>query len=201
MEGFKCRKDILFYFCLMSMALLNYKEAQTNFKQILRKVPGDKATQENLEQCGNYLKKKRGAWAGPELEISSLENEKGEVSASISGLEHAYFHYIIKLSKEGGKLPKKHVFAIVAEVHELCCQEYQGLVLDILRQYFRLRMTLVKIYIEKHGPMTFDKDVKLESVDSIDIVQYCQGSIPQYKRLRGKDNDIFCKDWEPELLT
>ncbi|KAM9934837.1 hypothetical protein OXX80_005575 [Metschnikowia pulcherrima] len=40
------------------MALLNYKEAQTNFKQILRKVPGEKATQENLKQCVNYLKKK-----------------------------------------------------------------------------------------------------------------------------------------------
>ena len=40
------------------MTLLNYKEAQTNFKQILRKVPGDKATQENLKQCVNYLRKK-----------------------------------------------------------------------------------------------------------------------------------------------
>ena len=44
----------------MLMALLNYKEAQTNFKQILRKVPGDKATQKNLKQCVNYLKKNRG---------------------------------------------------------------------------------------------------------------------------------------------
>ncbi|KAM9917955.1 hypothetical protein OXX59_008999 [Metschnikowia pulcherrima] len=108
---------------------------------------------------------------------------------------------MIKISREGGKLPKKHVFAIVAKVHEPCRQEYEGLVSDILRQYFRLRMTLVKIYIEKHGPMTFDKDVKSESVDPIDIVQYCQRSISQYKRLWGNDNDIFCKDLEPELLT
>ncbi|KAM9897867.1 hypothetical protein OXX69_010098 [Metschnikowia pulcherrima] len=145
-----------------------------------------------------YMQK---SWAGPELEISQLENEKGEVSASISGLEHAYFHCIIKLSKEGGKLPKKQVFANVAKVHEPCCQEYEGLVSDILCQYFRLRMSLVKIYIEKHGPMTFDKDVKSESGDSIDIVQYCQRSISQYKRLRGNDNDIFCKDLKIKLLT
>ncbi|KAM9911664.1 hypothetical protein OXX69_003303 [Metschnikowia pulcherrima] len=108
---------------------------------------------------------------------------------------------MIKISREGGKLPKKHVFAIVAKVHEPCRQEYEGLVSDILCQYFRLRMTLVKIYIEKHGPMAFDKDVKSESVDSIDIVQSCQGSILQYKRLSGNDNDISCKDLEIKLPT
>ena len=60
---------------------------------------------------------------------------------------------------------------------------------------------MVKIYIEKHGPMAFDQDVKSESVDSIDIVQYCQRSISQYKQLRGNDNDIFCKDLKIKLLT
>ncbi|KAM9906609.1 hypothetical protein OXX79_001440 [Metschnikowia pulcherrima] len=82
------------------MALLNYKEAQTNFKQILRKVPGDKATQENLKQ----------SWAGPELETSFLENENGELSVLMSGLDHAYLQYMIKLSKEGRKPPKKARF-------------------------------------------------------------------------------------------
>lgn len=130
------------------MALLNYKEAQTNFKIILQKVPGDRATQENFKQCGNYLKKQaferaiagddktsviysvdydgmlvEKSWTGPELDISPKKAASGEVSVDIQGLNLDYLKYMIQLFKDGGKLPKKHVFAIVAKVHEICRRE------------------------------------------------------------------------------
>ncbi|GEQ72314.1 hypothetical protein JCM33374_g6001 [Metschnikowia sp. JCM 33374] len=130
------------------MALLNYKEAQTNFKHILKKVPNDKATAENLKQCVNYLKKEAferaiagdsktsiiysldyegmfvdKSWTGPQLNITQTKSSTGEVKVDIGGLDQSYLRYMIQLFKDGGKLPKQHVFAIVAKVHEICRSE------------------------------------------------------------------------------
>ncbi|KAF8001428.1 hypothetical protein HF325_003929 [Metschnikowia pulcherrima] len=140
------------------MALLNYKEAQTNFKQILKKVPGDKATQENLKQCVNYLKKEaferaiagnektlviynvdydgmlvEKSWTGPELEISQLKNENGEVSVllavcstrapilarscwkkarkvTVVGDTHGQFYDVLNLFQKFGHVSPEHVY-------------------------------------------------------------------------------------------
>lgn len=129
------------------MAMLNYKEAQTNFKIILKKLPKDKATNENLKQCVNYLKKEaferaiagdekasiiqsldyegmlvEKSWEGPSLDITTTKTDQG-VEVNISGLDDKYLKYMIRLFKKGGKLPKKHVFAILAKVHQLLREE------------------------------------------------------------------------------
>lgn len=125
------------------MALLNYKEAQNNFKLVLQKAPSDKVTLQNLKQCQNYLKKQafekaiagdgpvsvlnsidydslllEKTWEGPDLTITRTEE-----GVHIEGLDHAYLKYMITLFKDGGKLPKKHVFAIINKVHELFSKE------------------------------------------------------------------------------
>lgn len=127
------------------MALLNYREAQTNFRIILKKMPADRATNENLKQCVNYLKKEaferaiagdtkalviegldysgmlvEKLWDGPELGVSARKNAAlGELEVELTGMDDAYLRHMIALFKSGGKLPKKHVFAIIAKVNQL----------------------------------------------------------------------------------
>lgn len=144
------------------MAILQYKEAQQNFKTILKKLPGDRLTLENHKQCVNYLKKQaferaiagdsKGSilseidyqgvavekwWEGPDLDISVEKNtakeqdENAPPVVTIKGLDQEYLKYAIKTFKDGGKLPKKHVFAIVAAV----------------TQIFRLEPTMVEVSI------------------------------------------------------
>lgn len=131
------------------MALLNYKEAQNNFRTILKKIPGDKLTLENFKQCLNYLKREaferaiagdektsviyaldfdgmlvEKSWEGPDLQIKTTKKaDSHEVEVQIDGLDHAYLKYMIELFKNGGRLPKKHVFAIVARVYQILKQE------------------------------------------------------------------------------
>lgn len=129
------------------MAILKYKEAQTNFKKILAKLPNDKLTLENQKQCANYLKKQafekaiagddkelllnsidfdsmlvEKSWEGPELKIKSDKSSK-DVKVDIAGLDLNYLKYMIKVFKEGGRLPKKHVFAIIAKVYSILKSE------------------------------------------------------------------------------
>lgn len=127
------------------MAILNYKEAQINFKEILKKMPNDRLTLENNKQCTSYLKKQafekaiagdvkesvinginyndliiEKTWEGPELSINAKrENKESDLEVEIEGLDLDYLKYMIKLFKDGGKLPKKHVHAIVAKVRQL----------------------------------------------------------------------------------
>lgn len=129
------------------MAILQYKQAQQNFKFILNKLPNDKLTLENYKQCTNYLKRQafekaiagtdhtlvinsvdyqsiqiEKSWEGPDLEIIPTK-KNGEITVEINGLNHDYLKYMIKLFKQGGKLPKKHVFAIITKVYELIKKE------------------------------------------------------------------------------
>lgn len=130
------------------MAILNYKEAQVNFKAILKKLPNDKLTLENHKQCTSYLKKQafekaiagdirasvinstnyddmliEKNWEGPELSISAKKQPESDVVVEIDGLDLNYLKYMIKHFKDGGRLPKKHVFAIVAKVRQLFKEE------------------------------------------------------------------------------
>ncbi|RCK67354.1 Serine/threonine-protein phosphatase T [Candida viswanathii] len=130
------------------MAILQYKQAQLNFKLILNKLPGDKLTVENYKQCTNYLKRQafekaiagtdhtlvinsvdyqsiqiEKSWEGPELKITPRKSKDGEITVEIDGLDEGYLKYMIKLFKDGGKLPKKHVFAIITKVYELLKKE------------------------------------------------------------------------------
>lgn len=129
------------------MAILQYKQAQLNFKFILTKLPNDKLTLENYKQCTNYLKRQafekaiagtdhtlvintvdyqsiqiEKSWEGPNLEINSIK-KNGEIIVDIKGLNQNYLKYMIKLFKNDGKLPKKHVFAIITKVYELLKNE------------------------------------------------------------------------------
>lgn len=134
------------------MALLDYKAAQSNFRIVLKKMPHDKATNENLKQCINYLKKEafekaiagddkasvinsldydsilvEKSWDGPSLDIKTLKRKNAEgapeLDIEIQGLDIDYLKFMIKKFKDGGKLPKKHVFAIIAKVYQLLKQE------------------------------------------------------------------------------
>ncbi|CAH6719319.1 serine/threonine-protein phosphatase T [[Candida] jaroonii] len=129
------------------MAILNYKEAQKNFKIILAKIPNDKLTLENYKQTVSYLKKQaferaiagdakellinsinyesiliEKTWEGPELTIQSKKTDDG-LDINIQGLDEEYLKYMIKLFKDGGRLPKKHVFAIISKVYTLLKKE------------------------------------------------------------------------------
>lgn len=129
------------------MALLNHKEAQNCFKTILKSMPNDKLTLENLKQCQNHLKREaferaiagddkvsviygieyenmlvEKTWDGPELQVS-VKKSPDDMEVTLVGLDQAYLRSMIELFKNGGKLPKKHVFAIIAKVHEILRHE------------------------------------------------------------------------------
>lgn len=131
------------------MASLRHKEAQACFREVLLALPQDKLALENFRQCSNYLRKQaferaiagdakvsvlfgidyeniplEASWNGPSLDITATKNEKtGKFSIEIQGLDQEYLSYMISHFKEGGRLPKKHVFAIVARVYELFAKE------------------------------------------------------------------------------
>lgn len=130
------------------MAILRHKEALAEFKFILKKLPQDKLTLANYKQCSDYLKRQafekaiasddKGLiidnvdfesmiidkyWEGPELEISTSKDKDSHTIFDIKGLDINYLKYMIKTFKEGGKLPKKHVFAIIATVIQLFKEE------------------------------------------------------------------------------
>lgn len=125
------------------MAMLRYKEAQLSFKVILRKLPNDPLTLANHTQCVNYLRRQafekaiagdetamiletidfesvpiEKSWEGPLLSVKTTDTE-GKRSTQITGLDSDYLKYMIKIFKEGGRLPKRHVFIILAKVFEL----------------------------------------------------------------------------------
>lgn len=130
------------------MAILKHKEALGCFKTVLKTLPNDKLTLENHKQCANYLKRQaferaiaseekllvicsvdfehlliEKTWTGPSLDITVKERAANDIDIDIQGLDNDYLKYMIKHFKNGGKLPKKHVFAIVAKVYQLLRQE------------------------------------------------------------------------------
>lgn len=131
------------------MAILQFKEAQKNFNVILARIPNDKLTLEHKKQCSNLLKRQafekaiasedkeslinvmdydsvlvEKSWQGPELKINpQRDSDKQLTDIEILGLDINYLKYMIKLFKDGGKLPKKHVFAIVGKVCTLLKKE------------------------------------------------------------------------------
>ncbi|KAI5959049.1 PPT1 [Candida pseudojiufengensis] len=130
------------------MAILQHKKAQQNFKFLLTKLPNDKLTLENYKQCTNYLKREafekaiagdshvsifntidyssiqiEKSWQGPTLDITTKKDNKNNVIVDIEGLDLNYLKYVIKLFKDGGRLPKKHVFAIIAKVNQILKNE------------------------------------------------------------------------------
>lgn len=151
------------------MALLNYKEAQTNFKIILKKLPNDKLTLENNKQCANYLKKQaferaiagdnktsvldaldiesmllEKTWLGPNLEIRKEKGKDGKRGQIfIDGLDKDYLRHMITLFKNGEKLPKKHVFAIIAYVDQLFREE--NTMVEVTQKHSTLETTITPL--------------------------------------------------------
>lgn len=130
------------------MAILNFKEAQSNFKIVLKKAPNDDATHKNYKKCTDLLKRQafekaiaadskesiidstdyeniliEKSWNGPDLEITSKKEQDKDVEVQIEGLDISYLKFMIKTFKEGGWLPKKHVHAIIAKVREILKKE------------------------------------------------------------------------------
>ncbi|KAG7194338.1 uncharacterized protein KQ657_004550 [Scheffersomyces spartinae] len=130
------------------MAILKHKEALVCFKTVLKTLPNDKLTLENHKQCSNYLKRQaferaiasedkqlvictvdfdhmliEKTWEGPSLDIKVIQKSSNDINIDIKGLDEDYLKYMIKHFKNGGKIPKKHVFAIVAKVYQILKQE------------------------------------------------------------------------------
>lgn len=130
-----------------SMAILDFKKAQKSFKDVLALVP-DKTTKENLKVCTTQIRNKafhdaiagddkvsilqsidydslliEKSYTGPSLEVHTKKNDEGHVEVEIEGLDSNYLKSAITLFKNGGQLPKKHVFAIIAKVQQILKKE------------------------------------------------------------------------------
>lgn len=177
------------------MALLNYKEAQTEFKLVLKKVPTDKITLQNLKQCQSYLKKEaferaiagngpssvlreidydsllvEKTWEGPQLDISVSKPEDENLRVDIKGLDQNYLRYMIQLFKDGGKLPKKHVFAIISKVYELFRDECSLVELSIPHSQIK-KDTLPEdeVYLENGKKLTVVGDTHGQFYDVLNL--------------------------------
>lgn len=153
------------------MALLNYKEAQNNFKIILKKLPNDRLTLENYKACVNYLKKEaferaiagdektsiiatldydgmllEKSWQGPDLDIEVTKKGK-DMTIEIGGLDQNYLKKMIGLFKEGGKLPKRHVFAIIAKVYQILKSENTMVELQMPHSKLQHELTLHEVAV------------------------------------------------------
>lgn len=131
------------------MAILQYKEAQANLKKVLELVPNDRLTLTHLKQCQAMIKRQafekaiagdgkisvlnlidyegiqiEKLWQGRSLDITATKDpETKQVVVDIKGLDREYLKDMIKLFKDGQRLPKQHVFAIVAKVNQLLREE------------------------------------------------------------------------------
>lgn len=177
------------------MAILKHKEAQANFARILKTLPNDKLTLENYKQCTNYLRRQaferaiadvdkasvinsvdydaiqlEKSWKGPELKIE-VRRSKTESEVSIGGLNKEYLKYMIKLFKEGGVLPKKHVFAIIAYVNQLFKKEKT--MTEILLPHPKMDLSLNKdeILLEKAKKFTVVGDTHGQFYDVLNIFE------------------------------
>lgn len=62
--------------------------------------------------------------------------------------------------------------------------EYQGLVMDVLHQYFRLRLQLVQFYVRQQQESSL-------SLDQVGTMQFCQKSISMFKKLLEREYTLF----------
>lgn len=68
-------------------------------------------------------------------------------------------------------------------------EQYQGLVSDVLQQYFKFRLQLIKVYIEKQTMLKQDEGAKAPN----STVLFCQKQISLYKKLLEKERTLFIK--------
>lgn len=176
------------------MAILKYKEAQFNFKKILAKLPNDRLTLENHKQCVNYLKKQafekaiagdakelllstidfdsmliEKSWEGPELKITAKKSK--EVAIDIEGLDINYLKYMIKLFKEGGRLPKKHVFAIIAKVYSILRSESSLVEVSLPHSKIEMGKGENEILLENGKKLTVVGDTHGQFYDVLNLFQ------------------------------
>ncbi|KAK6460716.1 Metallo-dependent phosphatase-like protein [Scheffersomyces coipomensis] len=179
------------------MAILRHKDALANFKIVLNKMPNDKLTLENYKQCTNYLKKlafekaistdgntlvintinydgavTEKSWEGPSLKINATKaTENTDVQLQIEGLDIDYLKYMIKLFKDGGRLPKLHVFAIIAKVHELFRKESTMVEISLPHTKLDVSNSTDEIILENGKTLTIVGDTHGQFYDVLNLFQ------------------------------
>lgn len=68
-------------------------------------------------------------------------------------------------------------------------EEYQGLVSDVLQQYFKFRLQLIRVYVEKQHIQKQEETAKAPN----GTVLYCQKQISLFKKLLEKERVLFMR--------
>lgn len=178
---------------LALMAILRYKEALTVFKKLLEKAPNNELALTKYKQCKLSTKRQEfekaiavdfnlfffhnidyekiqieKLWRGPDLGII-VQKPKNDIQVSIEGLDINYLKYMIKTFKEGGRLPKKHVFAIVTKVYEMFKKEKT--MMEILMPHTELEYDLKEheIFLQNAKKMTIVGDTHGQFYDLLNL--------------------------------
>lgn len=101
---------------------------------------------------------------------------------------YMYNEPVSKLAKHDQSI---QFLVLLGAIVERCVshEEYQGLVSDVLQQYFKFRLQLIRVYIEKQTQQTQDDTAKTPN----GTVLYCQKQISLYKKLIEKERTLFMK--------
>ncbi|EEQ41768.1 putative conserved oligomeric Golgi complex subunit [Clavispora lusitaniae] len=105
---------------------------------------------------------------------------------------YMYSEPVKELTKQEGPCQFSTLLGAIVERCE-GHEEYQGLVSDVLQQYFKFRLSLIDQYIEKQNSQQQSDASKTEGKAINDTVMYCQKQISVYKKLLEKEYSLFVK--------
>ncbi|ODV80415.1 uncharacterized protein CANTADRAFT_49337 [Suhomyces tanzawaensis NRRL Y-17324] len=112
----------------------------------------------------------------------SLSSENGS-SISIDLLVYNEFNSYLK---ENGTQFSELINEITSRIAGH--QEYQGLINDVLNEYFQVRLHLLQIYFSKN---TYLQNLLKTNISSKDLVQSCQDQISFFKKVSEKEYILF----------
>lgn len=162
-------------------AIFKYQEAQQDLKLVLKKHPGDRTAKQYQLQVTKILKQQAferaiqaedapSAISGldfrlmivekhdlPQLEIEVVATDKKtkEQEIAVTGIDQSFVDTMIEHFKNGGKLPKRHAYAIVVAANQL----------------FKKDPTMVEISLpgNKKNAKTADKDLVVLDAEKLTV--------------------------------